>query len=328
MQIVDNSPEMDPTSPEFVAKLAELSAKKEPEAKEKGEQEKAEKDTKAAKEPAKESPSADAKDDEGDEGDLDARVKALKRELKRVRDNKREDEDRVAKLQEEISSLKTEMQKARTAPAGDEKGRIQEALDKLSEEQIETQLIDWNDELADARAKLTLAEDKGDEARVEQAKARIAKARIVLAMAKETLKQKSKLASDQKAGAEAEKSEIAKEIDGIFKVYIENFPELEDKDSKLWIAGNEMYNKHPALMKRLGPIGQLVAVSLAVSADPKLIGKDASKVRKDLLHNIEEAAQKSLITGGKGGGKGKAPAVDVNNLDAFEAYIEKIKSGG
>jgi len=326
MQIVDNSPEMDPTSPEFAAKLAELSAKKEPQ-EEKGEQEKAEKDTKAAKEPAKESPSTE-KDDEGDEGDLDARVKALKRELKRVRDSKREDEDRVAKLQDEISSLKTEMQKAKAAPAGDEKGRIQEALDKLSEEQIENQLVDWTDELADARARLTQAEDKGDEAKIEQAKARIAKARIVLAMAKETLKQKSKLAFDQKAGAEAEKSEIAKEIDGIFKVYIENFPELEDKDSKLWIAGNEMYNKHPALMKRLGPIGQLVAVSLAVSADPKLVGKDASKVRKDLLHNIEEAAQKSLVTGGKGGGKGKAPVVDVNNLDAFEAYIEKIKSGG
>jgi len=326
MQIVDNSPEMDPTSPEFAAKLAEMVAKKEPKAEEKGEQEKADK----AKEPAKESPSADTKekDDDGDEGDLDARVKALKKELKRVRDNKREDEERVAKLQEEISSLKTEMQKAKAAPAGDERGRIQAALDKLSEDQLDSTLIDWEDELADARSKLTLAEDKEDEAKIEAAKARISKARIVLAMAKSTLKEKTRQASDQKAGADAEKDAIAKEIDQIFKTYVENFPDLEDQESKLWIAGNEMFNKHPALMKRLGPIGQLVAVSLAVSADPKLIGKDASKVRKDLLHNIEEAAHKSLLTGGKGGGKGKAPAVDVNNMEAFEAYIEKVKSGG
>lgn len=330
MQIVDNSPEMDPTSPEFAAKLAEMKAGKAPK-EEKGEQEKEPKaPAKETKEPEKESPSSDKDEgeDEGEDVGTDAKIKALKRELKRVRDNKREDEDRVSKLQEEISSLKTEMQKAKAAPPSDERGRIQAALDKLSEDQLETQLIDWDDELADARSKLTLAEDRGDEAKIEAAKARIAKARIVLALAKSTLKEKSKQASSQQSEAEAEKSEIAKEIDGIFKVYVENFPELEDKESKLWIAGNEMFNKHPALMKRLGPIGQLVAVSLAVSADPKLVGKDATKVRKDLLHNIEEAAQKSLLTGGKGGGKGKAPAVDVNNMEAFEAYIERVKSGG
>lgn len=325
MQIVDNSPEMDPTSPEFAAKLAEISAGKAPK-EEKGEAEKTTKPKEKVEGPKKESPSTDKED--GDEGEDDAKIKALKRELKRVRDGKREDEDRVSKLQEEISSLKTEMQKAKSVPAGDEKARIQSALDSLSEDQLEGQLIDWNDELADARAKLALAEDRGDEAKAEHAKTRIAKARTVLSLAKSTLKSKSQQASDLKAGAEVEKGEIAKEIDAIFKVYVENFPELEDQESKLWIAGNDMYNKHPALMKRLGPIGQLVAVSLAVSADPKLVGKDATRVRKDLLHNIEEAAQKSLLAGGKGGSKSKAAPVDVNNLDAFEAYIEKIKSGG
>lgn len=326
MQIVDNSPEMDPTSPEFAKQLAEISAGK-PKADEKGE--KSEKALAPSDKEEKESPSPkpEAKDESEEEADdIDSKVKALKKELKRVRDSKREDEDRVTKLQEEISSLKAKVDKAPVQ--GDERSRIQAALDKLDEDQLEAQLTNWDDELADARAKLALAEDRQDEAKAAQAEARISKARTVLSMTRTALRERNKKASEEKSTSEREKTDIAKDLDGIFKTYVENFPDLEDKDSKLWEAGNAMFNKYPTLMKRLGPIAELVAVSLAVSSDPKLIGKDSNKVRKDLLHNIEEAAHKSLITGGKGGGKSKGPIVDTSNMEAFEAYIEKVKSGG
>lgn len=322
MPIIDNAPEMDPTSPEFATQLAKLQ-----EPKPKGEEPPQAKDEKVEDpkggkgEKKEESPSSE--DTDGDDPvKLKAKLKALKKELGRVRENKRDDEERVKKLETDIEDLKR-----KSKESSDPSSQTTNAVKNLTEEQLDSALIDWEDELADARAKLATAEDRGDDEKVQKQMSRIHRARTILAAvrkeSKERLEQKTVAATKGKE----ETSAIEKDLSSIHDAFRESFPDIEDEDSALWQAGNKVYNEYPSLMKRLGPIAGLVATAVAIGKNPKLAGKGDVKVRKELLNNIEEAAEKALMVGAKGGKSSGVPT-QFENIEAFNAYIEKIKSGG
>jgi hypothetical protein len=82
-------------------------------------------------------------------------------------------------------------------------------------------------------------------------------------------------------------------------------------------------------MKQLGPLAELVATSIALTENPKLLpgGNKGKEARKDLLKEINDQVDKSLIKGK--GTPNKKVATDFAALpkDQFEKLIYSLKQG-
>jgi hypothetical protein len=311
--IVDDSPEMafdDPKIAEFIASTTGAPAP-EPKA-----------DTKDVKTKAAVSSTAPAPKDTEDEPEetldtLKARVTGLQAELTRRRGNA----DRVEALEQEVTNLKSKS----SAPA-DEFGWIR----KLDDDGLSSKSVDWDDELADARAKYGRAEESGDDRAMERQGHRILVAKKTqAAFRKETL-DRTRREQAQAQEAQTEAQSIQSEITDMHDTMTELLPDLLTKGSDAWNAGNDEYVSHPKLMQRLGPLGEVVAAAMAVVRNPALLGKTTPAARRDVIGSLEKAVKKSLSTGVSA--QSQPRSVDVNvdtgeGLARFNAMIEKIKGG-
>lgn len=318
-EIVDNSPEMaldDPRMAEF------LSAVKAPKPEPKAE--------KADVKPEVPASSAETKPEGKDDADLDespdhlkARIRGLQAELTRRKGNS----DRVEALEAELQDLREKVNKpaAQTSEF--------DWIMKLDDEALASKQTDWDDELADARAKYGRAEEAGDERAMERQGQRIITAKKTLsAFRKETLDRTKRMQAEADA-AKSEAQSIHSEISAMHEVVSENFPEMLDQSSELWQAGNKIFNSHPALMARLGPLGQVVAAALAVVQHPELSVKRGSVgARREVLGTLEKSVKKALSTGASAPTTTRSVdymgAVDSgDNLAKFNAMIDRIKGG-
>ena len=105
------------------------------------------------------------------------------------------------------------------------------------------------------------------------------------------------------------------------------FPDLQNKESALFKAANAEYLKRAKFMKALGPYADLVAVSLAVTKNPALLGKVDTKARSTLLKEIEKTADSALTKG-----SGSAEIKTVPNFSTMKAsdvlaFAERMKAG-
>ena len=316
--IVDNSPEMpldDPRVAEFLAKAQGDPVK--PQADSEGVK------PKPAASPAPVKPDDKSDDESEDETaeQLKAQRDGLKAELARRKGNS----DQVEALRAELAAVKEKLAK----PTENEFSWIV----KLDNDALASKQTDWDDELADARSKYGRAEEAGDERAMERQGQRILQAKKTLsAFRRETL-DRTKRNQDEAEELRTQTQSIRSEIDAMRDTVETQLPDLLDHDSALWKAGNEEFNAHPELMARLGPLAEIVAAAMAVVRNPDLRGgKSTSKVRKEVISNLDKGIKRSLSTGASAPTTSRA--VDYSgainsgdDLMKFNAMIDKFKGG-
>lgn len=330
--IIDNSPEMDYTSPEFAAVLAGGQAKKVDAPKdEAAKEEKVEEPS--TEETGEETPVEETEDEaspateeekEAEKSD-DPKLKALAKELKRVRALNKE---RDASLSIVTQKLEVLEKKVSAAPLTADDQMVAKLVE-MTDEKFADLNVRWSDELADAKAEYVVAKERGDEALTEKSLRRIETAKRATELFTKAVSSRATKKAEAENVGKAEVAAIATELDSIKKAYDTAFPELSNTKSPIFKAGLNEYKANPKLMEKLGPIGELVATALAIIKNPKLVGRDPSAVRKELVTNLEETVSTALKTaGGVGSSKGgKASAIpQFKDLTDFNEYIERIKN--
>lgn len=290
-------------------------------------------------EPEKESKSPEKTDDtkpsssevseEQDPKELQAKLDAVTKELNRVRKGKAESSAEVQELREQLSNIQGQLEVMSKGASKDEKENF---LAKYSDEQLLQGQTEWEDDLYEQRDSMRRARADNDETAYNMASRKAATARNTLNAIRKELLERTKRVSIEQAHAETERNELVSEVAELYDATYESLPDLKDKDSALWQAGNEIYNRHPKLMKQLGPLAEMVAVALAVTENPKLIpGGGTAKVkeaRKELLEEINERAEQALIKGKGTSSRKTVPDFNSMPKDQFDALVHKIKMGG
>ena len=341
MNIVDNAPEMDLNDPKFSEMLASIKPgvkadEAKPEAKAEEKPAPAEKkDVKPADKPKEPASSAENTEDDTEDGDddspekLKARVRGLQAELARRKGNA----DKVNELELQLAKVQGQLEEAAKRTAETKPKTIETAIRELDTKTLIAKQTDWEDELADARARYAAAEDRGDKDSMTEHGQRISYAKTVLSAIRTETLERGERKQKEDADAQSEATTIRAEFDAMYEVLDTQFPEFKDKDSALWKAGNKEYLDHPKIMQRLGPAGEIVAAALAVVKNPDLIGKkvkDESSVRKEVVRNLETGLKKALSTGAGAPSTGRTvvPSVDTGDgLAEFNKMVDRIKGG-
>jgi len=244
--------------------------------------------------------------------------------LKRVRAANREKDEKLESLEAKVNQL---AEKSDTKELS-EKDRQVVKLTKMSDPDFKRISNEWRDELVDATAKLHVAQARGDAEAEESAKQRVARAKVAQDLLDEAKEKRAEVTVRSKEKEDEERGHIEESLAAIQDDFLKTLPALKDHESEAFKAGEREYNRHKALMAKMGPMGQMLAVALAIIRNPKLVGRDAVAARKELINNVEEAASKALETGVKGGTKGKGIQMPEPGTQSFEDFIERLKSGG
>jgi len=339
MQIVDNAPEMALDDPKFIEAMAQIASKKVEKADTSVETKpddnstptpSAKTDVKPAVKQEEAASSAEELDtDEGAENDespekLKARVRGLQAELSRRKGNA----DKVNELELQLAKIQGQLEQANKPSKGDT--TLEDAIRKLDDKGLITKQTDWEDDLADARARYASAEERGDDTAMSKHGQRIAYAKHVLSSIRtETLER----SVNRQKQAEVEKNEadaVRTEFDEMYKAVNTEYPDFQDKESDLWKAGDKEYRSHPEMMRRLGPVGEVVAAALAIIKNPQLVQRSEASARRDVVGKLEKSVKKALSTGGGAPSTGRTvvPSIDsADGLAEFNRLIDKIKGG-
>lgn len=268
---------------------------------------------------------------EGSEGEdpkeLQAKVDALTKELNRVRKGKAESSAEVQELREQLASFKGQLE---VMSKGQTSTTEEPRLAKYSDKELLQGQTEWEDALYHARDAKRRARSENDEEAYNKAARSEGTAKATLESIRTELLERTKRVASEQAKAQSETDDLVTEIAGLYEDAYDVLPELKDKDSEVWKAGNEEYNRHPKLMKQLGPMAELVATALALTKNPKLLpgGKEVKEARKELLSEINAQAEKSLLKGKGTPSKKGTPDFDAMPKADFEAMIHKLKMGG
>jgi hypothetical protein len=277
----------------------------------------------------KDTSSSEESEDEAPEK-LKSQVEALTKELARVRKGKSESSAEVQELREQLAEVQGHL-KGLSSKGATSTEQEENRLAKFTDEQLLHGQTEWEDSLADEREAMRKARTDGDEAAYAKAAKNSNVARNTLNAIRKELLERTKRVGAEQARAQTETQELVQEISGLYEQAYEALPGLKDKDSEIWQAGNEVFNRHPKLMKQLGPMAELVATSIAITENPKLLGggeKSEKKARKELLEEINERAEESLIKGKGTPSRKTVPDFGAMPNDQFDGLIHKLKMGG
>ena len=269
----------------------------------------------------------DAKD--ADPKTLQSQLEGLTKELNRVRKSKTESSLEVQELREQLANVQGQLEVM--ARGSDKGGDGSVKLAKYSDDQLVQGQTEWEEEILDARDAMRKARTDNDDAAYQKASKEAGVARSTLnAIRKELLERTKRVGADQ-ARAQSDATEIVQEVASLYDKAYTSYPDLKDRDSEIWKAGNEVYARHGKLMKQLGPLGELVAVSVAITENPELVpgsgSKKATSARKELLSEINDRAEKSMIKGGGTTKQKTIPDFKAMPKDQFERVIHAIKMG-
>lgn len=333
IKIVDNSVEMDPNSDAFKAMLAGKPAPVE----KKQEKVEVKADVKdVVKDPVKESPSSGETEPKDEpEGDAEETADTLKKQiagLKAELTKRKGQHEKVEKLEKDLSSLQAELKASQSKGEQTEEQKLAEAVSKLDHDAIIEKRIEFEDELADGRANLKLAERDGDVEAQKVASNQILRARKVLKALDKGREELAKRTQDAEAGEKDFTKKLTAEVDGIFADALELHPSLKDTESPLFKAGDAEFRKRPLLMKAMGQsMGELVSLAYAILRNPELVGGKSTKaaeVRKDLVKNLDEGISKAFHKGGGAAGTKATPnyaEVAETDMASFEKMVAKAK---
>lgn len=329
MEIVDNAPEMDVTSPEFTDMLAKIAPKGDPkpEVKETKTDVKPEDTASSAKVDETKEDTTEAEDDTDETPDkLKARIRGLQAELTRRKGNA----EKVSELEVKLAKVEGQLESASRNPK-EQENTIDAALKKLDDKGLIEKKVDWNDELTDARTRYASAEERGDNAAMEKQASRILYAKKVLsAIEFETSDRRERKQTEAEQLRDSQ-SKVKAELDGMYEALTENFPDFNNKESELWKAGDAAYRANPEIMKRMGPAGEVVAAALAILQNPQLVGqRSEAEARQDVVSKLEKGIKRSLQAGASSPTTGRmvTPRIDSGEgLAKFNEMVDRIKGG-
>lgn len=279
----------------------------------------------------KESPSTEPKVDaevDTDTDDLDTlrnSIRGLKAELSRVRGQRSHSETEASDLKERLARMEGRMEELKGST---QSTSAQDSLKKLGEDKLLDLDTAYEDELADARAVARLAERDGDTDGVVKANQRINQARQMRTLIKaETARRVEDRAVAKKSASEEEVT-LSTELETLFTDVYKAAPELADKNSEIWKAGQAEYRKLPTLTKKLGPLGELIATASAIAKNPHLLSKKATE---KVLSDIEGITDKAFQKGGtapKTGAKTSNYSLNsMKDVTDFEEMVRNVKMG-
>lgn len=243
---------------------------------------------------------------EKDESSLADKVSALEKELARVRSAKRDERDEeVVKLRERLAKMEGKLE---SSASGDRK-----SIKDYQNKELLAFKHQWDDVLDQAR-------DSGDAEKVKTSKANI---RAIEAELMDRGNPKTP-ASDPSSD---DLEETRKELAAIYEETVKEVPDLADKNSELWKACKVWHDAHPALMKQLGPLGDMMAVSKVMIQQPELLKGLAVAARKEVIGNIEKATRQAIKSGGGATGVTAAPNFSAMSSDEFDKLEQRVMAG-
>lgn len=281
----------------------------------------------------KESPSSDtpnetkeASDDESDDlATLKNSIRGLKAELSRVRGQRSTSESEASELKERLARMEGRLEEIK---GSQQNVSAQESIKRLNDEKLLDMDTAYEDELADARAVARLAERDNDQEGIAKANQRITHARQMRTLIKADLARRSEEKVSTRNNAAEEEASLAGELETLFTDMYKTAPELADRNSELWKAGQAEYKKLPNLTKKLGPLGELIATAAAIAKNPQLLSKKATE---KVLDDIEKITDKAFQKGGTAPKAGsKSSNFTLNNaadVADFEAQVRAVKMG-
>lgn len=267
--------------------------------------------------------------DEQDPKELKAQLSALTKELNRVRKGKTESSAEVREVREQLANLQGQLEVMSKGKSTEESA--DNRLAKYTDEQLLQGQTEWEDGVLEARdAKRKARVDSDEDAYTKANRAEVMAKSTLISIRKELLERTKRVGVEQ-AKAHTDANELVQEIAGLYETAYASLPDLKDKESALWKAGNEVYNRHPKLMKQLGPLAELVATTIALSEKPTLVpntgGAKAKDARKELLTEINALSEKSLIKGKGTPSKKGTPNFDAMPTAQFDKLIHDLKMG-
>ena len=277
----------------------------------------------------KESPSTETKvEDTDDTDDLDTlknSIRGLKAELSRVRSQRTDSATEAFALKERLARMEVRLDELKSSKQSDS---ALDSVKRLNDEKLLELDTAYEDELADARAVARLAERDNDTEGVAKANQRISQARQMRTLLKAELTRRGEQRASQSKSASEEEATLNTELETLFTDIYKVAPELSDKNSEIWKAGQAEYRKLPTLTKKLGPLGELIATASAIAKNPQLLSKKATE---KVLNDIENIADKAFQKGGTAPKAGvKSNDFSINNaadLADFEAKVRAVKMG-
>ena len=314
---------MDPAGPEFQTMLSQAKQRSEekvavPETKESVVEKDVEKSVSSTETAETLPPESE------DPTELKAQIVGIKAELARVRKQKSGGEGESAALRETLAEMQGQLKVLREGRTGKS---VEEQIQELSDDQFIDNKVAWDDELADARVEARLAERDRDEAGVAKHNARIETARKMQKLYEKDNRQRTERTVSTTRSQGDTKAAVTAELDHLFSSVYEVVPDISNKESAIWKAGQEEYASHPHLMKQLGPLGELIATATAIAKNPTLLGKKATS---DVLKKIEGAMDKSFQKGGSAPKINFTKQTAINSqkdLTDFESQVAAIKMG-
>lgn len=267
----------------------------------------------------------DAEDNESDVDALKHSIRGLKAELSRVRNQRSSSEAESSDLKERLARMEGRLEELKGTSHS---SSAADSIRRLDDHKLIEMDTAYEDELADARAVARLAERDGDTEGVAKANQRISQARLMRNLIKGEKDRRGDEKADTRKSANEEQTQLTSELEGLFADMYKTAPELADHESELWKAGQAEYRKLPALTKRLGPLGELIATAAAIAKNPTLLSKKATE---KVLDEIERVAEKSFQKGGTAPKAGtKTDSYNLNSpadMQSFEEQVARIKRG-
>lgn len=264
-----------------------------------------------------------------DPKELQTKLSALTKELNRVRKSKSESSAEVQEVRVQLADLQGQLKAMSSSKSTEES--VDNRLAKYTDEQLLRGQTEWEDAVYDEREAMRRARSDNDDAAFNRANRDAAVAKSTLNSIRKELLERTKRVGSQEVKAQTEAQELVQEISTLYESAYETLPDLNDKDSELFKAGNKVFNRHPKLMKQLGPLAELVATVVALSENPKLIPNNetgkAKDARKELLSEINAQAEKSLIKGKGSPNKRVATDFEAMPKSQFDDLIYKLKQG-
>ena len=279
-------------------------------------------------------------EDKTPEGDAEETADTLKKQiggLKAELTKRKGQHDKVEELERQLNTLQAELKGRKEAsPETDPDVKLKASIAKLTEDELLDEKLIWNERQADARASLRIAQRESDTEAAEKATTELAATRKVLKAIEIGSKELATRKESEAAGEKDMTEKLTKEVDMLFNDAYEALPQLTDKESPLFKAGDAEFRKRPVLMKAMGQgMGELVSLAYAILRNPELVAKagdekKAEDVRKDLVNSLDEKISKSFVKSGGSQGTKSAPnyaEVAETNPAEFEKLVNKAKGG-
>ena len=250
-------------------------------------------------------PATDEKKD--DEPAESPKEKALKAELKRVRELNRERSSEITATNERLAKMEGRMEAGATGS--------QNKMANYSDRELVKLQMQWEDHKDTARA--------GDDAPgLEKAKSNIEAIRM-------ELHERSTTSAAKASEAKADENAILEEAASLIKEAVEAWPDLQNEDSEIFQAAQAEFKARPRVYKQLGVFADSVAVASALAKNPKLLGTGRDKtVRKAIVKDLTKAAEDAVHAGGGSAAVKTSVNVDAMSTDDIDAAAERIKAGG